>query len=67
MSQSLSQIYLHIVFSTKERRPFLQDKPIRERLHAYLKGICDKQNCPSLKIRNSIITASRFRMSSSAS
>ena len=23
MSQSLAQVYLHIVFSTKERRPFL--------------------------------------------
>src|SRR5262249_3586766 len=40
----------HIVFSTKERRPFLSDKAIRERMHIYLKGICDKQNCPSLKI-----------------
>ena len=26
MSQSLTQIYLHIVFSTKERRPFLQEE-----------------------------------------
>ena len=50
MSQSLSQIYLHIVFSTRQRRPFLQDKQIRERMHAYLKGICDKQDCPSLRI-----------------
>ncbi len=50
MSQSLSQIYLHIVFSTKARRPFLQDKTIRERMHVYLKGICDKQDCQSLKV-----------------
>ena len=50
MSQSLSQIYLHIVFSTKERRPFLQDKTVRERIHVYLKGICDNQNCQSLKV-----------------
>ena len=28
MPQSLAQIYLHIVYSTKERRPFLQDKGI---------------------------------------
>ena len=26
MPQSLVQVYVHIVFSTKERRPFLQDK-----------------------------------------
>jgi REP element-mobilizing transposase RayT len=50
VSQSLSQIYLHIVFSTKERRPFLQDSTIRERMHVYLKGICDKQDCQSLKV-----------------
>ena len=50
MSQSLSQIFLHIVFSTKERRPFLKDKTIRERMHIYLKGICDNQGCVSLKV-----------------
>jgi putative transposase len=37
-----------IVFSTKDRRPFLKDAAICERMHVYLKGICDKQNSPSL-------------------
>lgn len=50
MPQSLAQIYLHIIFSTKERYPFLQDKAFRERLHAYLVGICRNLNCPSLII-----------------
>jgi len=50
MSQSLVQIYLHIVFSTKERRPFLQDPIIRGRMHAYLHGICEKQRSPSIVI-----------------
>jgi REP element-mobilizing transposase RayT len=40
MPQSLAQIYLHIVFSTKERRPFLEDHTIREELHNYLGGTC---------------------------
>ena len=35
MPQSLSQIILHIVFSTKERHPWL-DPEIRPRMHAYL-------------------------------
>ncbi len=48
MSQSLTQIYLHIVYSTKHRQPFLQDKQIRERMHAYLVGACGNLNCPSL-------------------
>ena len=48
MSQSLVQIYLHIVFSTKDREPFLKDKLFRERTHAYLAGICHKLESPSL-------------------
>ncbi len=39
MAQSLAKILLHMVFSTKERRPFLRDKPLREELHRYLGGI----------------------------
>ena len=50
MSQSLAQIYLHIVFSTQDRRPFLKDRPIREKMHGYLKGICKKQNCPWIAV-----------------
>src|SRR5262249_36153028 len=44
----LAQVYLHLVFSTKGRRPFLQDQALRERLHAYLSGACKKMDCPSL-------------------
>lgn len=50
MSQSLAQIYVHIVFSTKNREPFLTDRAFRQRLHAYLKGICENQGSPSLRI-----------------
>ena len=34
MPQSLSVVYLHLIFSTKERRPFLRDKPQRSELHS---------------------------------
>lgn len=50
MPQSLVQIYVHIVFSTQNRQPFLKDSAFRERLHAYLKGICDNQGSPSLRV-----------------
>ncbi len=50
MAQSLAQIYVHIVFSTKNRAPFLKDKAFRDRVHAYLKGICDNQDSPSLQV-----------------
>jgi hypothetical protein len=38
MSQSLAQIYLHIVFSTKHRRADFTDLAFRERMHGYLAG-----------------------------
>ena len=48
MPQSLAQVYLHIVFSTKERRRYLQNDAIRTELHNYLGGTCRNLNCPSL-------------------
>jgi REP element-mobilizing transposase RayT len=48
MSQSLVQIYLHIVFSTKHRQPFLSEPVFRSRVHAYLAGICKNLDSPSL-------------------
>jgi putative transposase len=50
MSQSLTQIYLHIVFSTKHREPFLAAKPLREQTHAYLAGICTNLESPALLV-----------------
>ena len=35
MAQSLSQIIIHVIFSTKNRTPFL-DQSIRSEMHAYL-------------------------------
>lgn len=48
MSQSLVKNYMHIVYSTKDRRPFLKDKRIRADLHGYLAGICRNLESPSL-------------------
>ena len=45
MPQSLSAVYIHLVFSTKERRPFLRNKTIRNSLHSYLGGISKKLEC----------------------
>jgi putative transposase len=35
MAQSLSNVIIHVVFSTKHRTPWLH-KPLRPRLHAYM-------------------------------
>ena len=48
MPQSFSAVYVHVVFSTKERRPFLRDKAVREKLHAQLGGISKTLECPPL-------------------
>jgi REP element-mobilizing transposase RayT len=50
MPQSLVEIYVHMVFSTKDRVPFLRDPGFRERTHAYLHGICVNQGSPSIQV-----------------
>jgi putative transposase len=45
MPQSLAKIILHTVFSTKDRRPFLRDRSLREELHRYLGGILSHLDC----------------------
>ncbi len=50
MPQSLAQIYTHLVFSTKNRVPFLTDKALREEMHAYLGGACKHLESPPLKV-----------------
>src|SRR5437667_4731082 len=39
MPQSLSKVIVHIIFSTKDREPWL-DSHVRPRMHAYVATIC---------------------------
>ena len=48
MPQSLSAVYIHLVFSTKDRRPFIHDPIIREKLHAQLGEISKRLECPPI-------------------
>jgi REP element-mobilizing transposase RayT len=50
MPQSLSAVYIHLVFSTKDRRPFLRDKPTRDALYSYLSGVSKQLDCPPLLV-----------------
>ena len=45
MPQSLSAVYIHLVFSTKERQPFLRDPKMCESLYAQLGGISKSLEC----------------------
>ena len=48
MPQSLSAVYIHLVFSTKNREPFLCDEQVQASLHAELGGISKKLECPPI-------------------
>jgi REP element-mobilizing transposase RayT len=48
MPQSLAKILVHVVFSTKDRRPFLRDKALREERHRYLGGILENHDCQTI-------------------
>jgi putative transposase len=50
MPQSLSVVYIHLVFSTKDRRPFLRDHGIRASLHCQLGEISKRLDCPPLLV-----------------
>jgi putative transposase len=50
MPQSLAKIYVHIVFSTKNRHPYLTDRIIRNEIHSYLGGTCNGLGCPVIQI-----------------
>ena len=49
MGQSLSKVYVHIVFSTKHRAHLI-DKKIEVPLFNYLGGICKSMECYSVQI-----------------
>ena len=45
MPQSLTKLYAHLIFSTKNRQPFLDDA-IRPKVHAYLATIVREMDSP---------------------
>ena len=51
MSQSLANIVVHLVFSTKGRRPLLRDEE-RGPLHAYITGILRNHDSPLIEINS---------------
>lgn len=47
MGQSLVQNYIHIVFSTKYRKPMIK-RIYEQELYAYIGGICNELECQSI-------------------
>jgi len=49
MPQSLSKVYVHITFSTKDRQNLIDDN-IKNKLFEYLGGICKKLECNPVRV-----------------
>jgi REP element-mobilizing transposase RayT len=49
MSQSLSKIYIHLVFSTKNRLPLITDE-IEKELFAYAATVLGNMDCHALRV-----------------
>ena len=50
MSQSLSQFYVHIIFSTKNRTPHFHNESVRKQLFKYIAGILKEKNSANAMI-----------------
>ena len=49
MAQSLSHILIHVIFSTKDRTPFIKSD-IKSQLHAYLASTCRNLKCECFRV-----------------
>jgi REP element-mobilizing transposase RayT len=49
MSQSLSRVFVHITFSTKNRLPMIDDS-IKTSLWEYIGGICKRLECNPIRV-----------------
>ena len=50
MPQSLSNLIVHIVFSTKNRKPFLREEGIRDEMRRQLGGTSKTLGCPPVLV-----------------
>ena len=48
MAQCLSRLWTHLIFSTKNRYPFLHDQVLRGEMHAYLAEMLRTHDCETL-------------------
>lgn len=51
MGQSLVNNYVHIIFSTKNRQPFISQE-YEDELFKYLGGVCKALDCAPIQVRS---------------
>ena len=49
MAQSLSKVIIHIIFSTKDREPWMEPD-VRRRMHSYVATVCRDLNAEALRV-----------------
>ena len=49
MGQSLNKIYIHLVFSTKNRKPMISED-VQDDLFSYIGGICKNLECNPIQV-----------------
>ncbi len=50
MPQSLSAVFVHAIFYTRDRLPLLKDNELRSELHSLLGGISKGLNCQPVRV-----------------
>jgi putative transposase len=50
MPQSLSNVIIHVVYSTKHRKPSLRDRGLRDETHRQLGGASKTLDCPPILV-----------------
>jgi putative transposase len=50
MSQSLSKVLVHVIFSTKNRVPYLRQPGLHEKMNAYMIGALENLRCPAMQV-----------------
>ena len=50
MAQSLARLWTHLIFSTKDRYPFLTDAGVRADMHAYLGTVLRSHDCLTIVV-----------------
>lgn len=51
MPQSLARLHIHLIFSTKNREPFLKDF-VRDSMHRYMATVLQNIGCPAVLINS---------------
>jgi len=51
MPQSLARLHVHLIFSTKDREPLLDDT-VRDSLHRYMASVLKNLGCPAVLINS---------------